>query len=64
VEDHAWARASFEDGAIERRQREPHVFGRAEAPTDDPPRVAIHDNGQVPPGAGDLQVRDVADPDL
>jgi hypothetical protein len=54
----------MEDGAVERRESQARIFGRAEAPADDPPRVAIHDDGQVPPGGGDRQIRDVADPDL
>src|SRR5439155_21772050 len=39
-------------------------FGRAQAPAEDPARVSIQDHGQVPPGAADLQIGEVANPDL
>jgi len=54
----------MEHCVIERRQCEARVFGRAQAPAQDPARVAIQDHGQVAPRAADLQVGDVADPDL
>jgi hypothetical protein len=60
VEDDARTRASMKHGAIERRQREVRVFGRAEAPAEHPARVPIHDHGQIAPAAAELQVGNVA----
>ena len=54
----------MDHGVIERRQGEARVFGPAQAPAQDPARVAIEDHGQVPPAVADLQVGNVANPDL
>src|SRR5512145_1536039 len=51
-------------GVVERRQRQPRVLVGPETPAEDPPRVAIHDDGQVAPGPAHLHIGDVADPDL
>src|SRR5262249_35133830 len=64
VKDHARARAAMEDGAVEGREGQPRIFGRPEAPPEDSSRVTVHDDGQVPPDAGDLEEGDVAAPHL
>ncbi len=60
----AWARPALAHRVVERGEGEPDVARGAEAPADDTTGVTIHDDGQVAPGPGDLQVRDVADPHL
>jgi len=36
----------------------------AQAPSEDPPGVPIHDDGQIPPASSDPDVRDVSHPEL
>src|SRR5262245_52504268 len=64
MEDDAGPRLPMADGTVEGRQREAGVLGGAEAPAEDPARVAVHDDGEIAPGAIDFQIGDVADPDL
>src|SRR5256885_4974872 len=54
----------MEDRAVKGTQREVRVLGCAETPAENPARVAIHDDGEIAPGAPDFQIGDVADPDL
>src|SRR5262249_34567606 len=54
----------MEDSAVKGPQREVRVLGSAEAPAENPARVAVHDDGEIAPGPSDFQIGDVADPDL
>src|SRR5262245_5761389 len=64
VEDDAGSRVPIAHRMVERRKRQARVLRGPETPADDAPGVAIHHNGEVAPRAADLQVRDVAHPDL
>jgi len=64
VEDDAGPRTPTCDSAVEGGQREARVLGGAEAPAEDPARIAVHDDGEIAPGAPDFQIGDIADPDL
>jgi hypothetical protein len=54
----------MDDGVVERPERQPCILLRPQAPAQDAPGIAIHDHGQVAPGASHLQIRDVSHPDL
>jgi len=60
----AWARLAHAQRVVGGGEDEPDVARVDDAPADDTTGVTIHDDGQVAPGPGDLQVRDVADPHL
>ena len=55
-------------GATQRRVQRPRGSranpGAAESPRQDPPRVVIHHNDEIPPPAADREIRQIADPDL
>ena len=51
-------------GAVQGAQGQRDVLLRPEAPTDDPSAVLVHHHGEVAVDRSDLQVRDVANPDL
>jgi len=51
----------MEDRAVKGTQREVRVLGCAETPAENPARVAVHDDGEIAPGAPDFQIGDVAD---
>src|SRR6267142_5213565 len=55
----AAAERGVDDGA-----RQPRVSERSEPPREDSTRALIQDDRQVPPPAGDRQIREVAHPDL
>src|SRR5215471_3678028 len=64
VEDDTGPRAPIVHSAVERRKRQPRVSRGPETPADDAAGVAIHHDREVAPRTADLQVREIAHPDL
>ena len=64
VEDQAALRVSPPDSLVKGRPCQADAAPAPEAPTEDPPRMLVHDNGQVAPTTRNRQVRDIADPHL
>src|SRR5262249_13458653 len=64
VEDDARGRPALPHRVVESGEGQPDIFGRSETPAENAARVAVHDDGQVPPGPADLEIGDVAHPDL
>ena len=46
--------------SIERCERQSHIFVSAETPTDDPTRIFVDDNRQIPPVPSDLEIGNIA----
>lgn len=64
VEDEPRSKVSTTGGLVQGGTCQRHVASRSELPADDPPRVSVHDHGQIAPASGAPEVGDVADPDL
>lgn len=52
------------DGRVDHGARQPRVAHRAQSPRQEATRILIHDRREVPPPAGDREIREVTDPDL
>ena len=48
--------------SIERCERQSHIFVSAQTPTDDPTRILVDDNCQIPPLPPELEIRNIAYP--
>ena len=64
VEVNAWGRASILQGLVQCGDGQRRSPAGPQAPAQDAAREAIHDHGQVAPLARDLEVSDIADPQL
>ncbi len=64
MEEDAGGRFTQADGPLQGGDGEGGGAALAQGPADDAPREAIHDHGKVAPLTGDLEVSDIADPEL
>src|SRR5439155_23079750 len=64
VEHEAALGASARHGTVERAQRQRYVLPRSIAPANDATTVLVHDHGQIAVDAADLEICDVANPNL
>ena len=64
VEDHTRSRLALVHGSIQGSERERHIFVWPVGPADHPAAVLVHHDSQIAVDASDLEVGDVAHPDL